>query len=262
MKRTSLLLMSLALLPLTALAASPFDGTWKTDFKTGHIIKNAEWGWEIKGGMYRCTKTCYDRTDEVATDGKDHPVKGHVISDHLAVELQGDATAVLTYKKGATLVARTTLSASPDGMRLTQTNTDYTGAKPVENTGTMKRVGKAEPGAHKASGVWAAEDGTWTGSEQTVTFESKGDGIRITQNGVVIDAKFDGKDYPSQNDPGHALNSFKKNGEREFAWTTKLNGKVWGIDVMTLSADGQSLLDTYTGVIDDTKNSVVLRKTK
>ncbi len=261
MKHTTSLLASLVLLPLAAFAASPFDGTWKTDYKSGHIIKNAEWGWEFKDGKYRCTKTCYEHMDEVATDGKDHPITNHTVSDHLAVDLQGDSTAVLTYKKGKTVVVKCTLAANADGTRLTQTCTDYTGTKPVENSSTLKRVGKAEPGVHKASGVWTAEDGTWTGTDVTMTLMATADGIKITQNGVVIDAKFDGKEYPSQNDPSHQTNLFRKVSDREIEWQQKLRGKPFGVDVLVVNPDGQSILDTYTGLLDDTKNSVVLRKT-
>ena len=257
MKRIALLV---ALLPLGALAASPFDGDWKTDIKTGHIIKNVESGFEIKSGTYRCTKNCEDRIDEVAADGKDHPVKNHSISDRLSVEVVNDTKAVLTLKKGTTLVSKCTLVASADAAHLTQSCTDHTGAKPVESSGTSTRVGKPDPAAHKVSGSWLADEGSWNGTELTTSIASTPNGLKFTWNGIIVDAKFDGREYLAQNDPAHSLNILKKVSDREVEWTTKILGKNQGVDRLVVAADGKSILDTYTSLTDGSSSSVVMRK--
>jgi hypothetical protein len=260
MKPAALLAASLALLPLAAPAASPFDGTWRADFKSVRIIKNAEYGWQIRDGRYRCTKNCFDHLDEVATDGQDHPIAGHARSDHLAVALQGDSKAVLTYKQAAKVVMNCTLSVDANGSRLRQDCTDYTGPKPSTFGTAMKRVGQPEPGAHRVSGVWAQEDGSWAGSELTLTLAVQGDHIRTVLDDVVTNARFDGRDYPSENDPSHTLNVFRKVSEREIEWQMKMNGKPLSRETLVVSRDNASILNTVWNLLDGSETSMVLRR--
>jgi len=256
MKRLLLLLA----LPLCAHAASPFDGTWKPDLSTGRMLKNPEVGWELKDGHFRCTVNCNNRLDDVAADGKDHPVSNYVISDHLSVTVDGDRKATLKYMHGATPVVTCTREASADAMHLTQSCTDYTGAAPQQYGFRMKRVGKPDPAAHKISGTWVTEQASWTGSEMPMQFESTPGGMRITQNGQVTDAKFDGKEYPTSNDPAHTMNVLRQAGPRKIIWLQRNQGRDWGTDELVVAADGQTMTDTYTGHTDGTKTRVLLRR--
>jgi hypothetical protein len=253
-------MLALLLFPICAFAGSPFDGTWKTDYATSKIIKNATWTNEIKDGHYRCLKGCASQVIDVATDGKDHPVQGFDISDHLAVELQGDSKYTRTFKKGATVIAKCVATVSADGAQVTQDCVDYTGAKPFENRNVLARVGKADPTAHKGSGTWTAAEKGWSGDESVMQLESTPNGIKLTQNGQIVDARFDGKEYPTQNDPAHTMNVLRRIDERRIEWTSKTKGKATGRDDMAVSADGHTITDTFTNLTNDSVFSVELRK--
>lgn len=255
-----LLAASLALLPLAAPAASPFDGTWRADFKTVHILRNAESGWQIKDGRFRCTKNCFDHLDEVATDGEDHPIPGRQAVDHLAVALQGDSKAVLTYKKGTEVIMACTLAVAADGNHLQQDCTDYTVSSPATQGTSLQRVGEPEAGAHRASGVWVPEEGGWTGNDLTLTMAVHDDHIRTTLDETVTDARFDGRDYPSENDPSHAMNVFRKVSEREIEWLIKVNGRPLSRETLLVSPDNESILNTVWNLIDGSEISMVLRR--
>ena len=256
MKKMLLLL----LFPVCAFAGSPFDGTWKTDYASARIIKNATWTNEIKDGHYRCLKGCDPQRVDVPTDGKDHPVQGFDISDHLAVELQGDSQYTRTFKKGTKVIAKCVGTVSPDGAQVTQDCVDYTGAKPFKSHNVLARVGKADPTAHKGSGTWTATEKGWSGSDIVMQIESTPNGIRITQNGQVTDARFDGKEYPTLNDPAHTMNVLRKVDERTLEWTSKTKGKATARDDMVVSADGRTITDTATNLANDSVFSVEMHK--
>lgn len=80
-----------------------------------------------------------------------------------------------------------------------------------------------------------------------VTYEGTQDGLKMSDpNGESYDAKFDGKDYPVQGDPGHTMVSLKRIGNDTVEETDKRNGKVVGIAKMTVSSDGKWITVVFT----------------
>jgi hypothetical protein len=80
-----------------------------------------------------------------------------------------------------------------------------------------------------------------------VTYQGTADGLKMSDpNGNSYDAKFDGKDYPINGDPGHTMVSLKRVGDDTIEETDKRDGKIVGVYRMTVSKDGKSIKAEYT----------------
>jgi hypothetical protein len=255
MKRMLLLL---SIVPAIALATTPFDGTWKVKLDsvqfTGKPTEQV-----LMNGSYSC-KSCVPPFT-VKADGKDQPTPVHNTRDHLAVKVVSAVTVEYTQKVGGKVLGTNADTVSADGNRLTTVFTDYSGEKPVKGTFTSKRVGAAPPGAHAVSGAWL-QDSVPEMSEaaRTVVVESSANGIKWTWNGIVTDAKFDGKQYPAKNDPQRTLVALKKISERQFEERDTSEGKLQSITMWTVSADGKALTQVSEDLPHGTKSSQVLEK--
>jgi hypothetical protein len=255
MKRMLLLL---SIVPAIALATTPFDGTWKVKLDSvkfsGKPIEVA-----IMNGSYTC-KSCVPPFT-IKADGKDQPTPVHNTRDHLAVRVVSATTVESTQKVGGKVIFANTDTVSADGNRLSSAFTDNSGEKPVKGTSTSKRVGPAPPGAHAVSGAWM-QDSIPEISEvaRTVVVESSANGIKWTWNGIVTDAKFDGKQYPVKNDPQRTLVALKKISERQFEERDTSEGKLQSITMWTVSVDGKALTQVSEDLPHGTKSSQVLEK--
>jgi len=74
------------------------------------------------------------------------------------------------------------------------------------------------------------------------------------------EAKFDGKDYPIQGDPGHTMVSLKRIGDDTIEETDKRNGKVVGVNRMTVSKDGKSIKVEYNDKEHGTTTTFMMEK--
>ena len=128
-----------------------------------------------------------------------------------------------------------------------------------------------------ASTCLAADDanlGTWKLNEAkskfspgaakntSVVYETAGDSIKVTVDGVGTDGKpshnewtgkFDGKDYPLTGDPAADTRSYKKIGARTLELTNKMGGKVVVSGKIVVSADGKSRTVSISGTDADGK---------
>ena len=255
MKRMLLLLFAV---PATALAITPFDGTWKVKLDSVQFSgKPTEQ--VLMNGSYTC-KSCVPPFT-VKADGKDQPTPVHNTRDHMTVSVVSPTTVEYSEKVGGKVMNTNADTVSADGNRLTSVFTDYSGEKPVKGTFTSKRVGAAPPGAHAVSGAWM-QDGIPEVSEaaRIVVVESSANGIKWTWNGTIADAKFDGKQYPIKNDPQRTLVALKKISERQFEERDTSEGKLQSITTWTVSADGKALTQVNEDLPHGTKSSQVLEK--
>ena len=123
----------------------------------------------------------------------------------------------------------------------------------------VMKATKPEGGSMEQTALWSRVSGgpgflgKWKskevkGAPTTLTIALDGaNGITVTypEFQVVCKASFDGKDYPV-NGAGSNLKqtlAFEKSGANAIKMTTKLNGKPFYVDVLTLSADGKTLID-------------------
>jgi hypothetical protein len=240
-KLLALLLLSPALL----FAQSPFDGTWMTKLDTAQLPKKPD-AYLLDKGMYECSD-CTPKY-KVKADGTDQKVAGHPYYDTVAIKVVDDHTIEITEKKGDKTVGTDTDTVSSDGNTLTSKFTDMSEDKPVTGEVTSTRVSKGPAGSHAVSGSWHVEKiNSISENGLTVTYQGTADGMKMSDpNGESYDAKFDGKDYPIQGDPGHTMVSLKRIGNDTIEETDKRDGKVVGVSKMTVSADGKWITVEYT----------------
>jgi hypothetical protein len=136
-----------------ALAASPFDGTWKIDIASAKQSQKPD-VIVLKDGIYECS-TCVPAL-KVAADGVSHPVAGRDYYDALTVTVVDPMTIRSRSTKGGITVSEGTRTISADGTTMTATYTSSNNANgtPLTNTSRMKRVAAGPAGAHAISGSW------------------------------------------------------------------------------------------------------------
>jgi hypothetical protein len=252
------MLLPLSLVPTIAFAITPFDGTWKVKLDSmqfsGRPTETV-----LMNGSYSC-KTCVPPFT-IKADGTDQPTPLHDTRDHMSVKVVSPTTVEYTEKAGGKVTSTNTDTVSADGNRLTSTFTVYGGAEPFTGTSTSKRVGPAPPGAHAVSGAWM-QDSYPEISESAKVFvvESTDNGIKWTWNGIVADAKFDGKQYAIQDDPYHTLVAIKRINDRQFEERGTSEGQLQYITMWTVSTDGKTMTLGSEDVVHGTKLSYDLEK--
>lgn len=222
MKIPAIVTIASVILPLTALAESPFDGSWKSD-PADITLSKRPWVYTLKDGEYKCVN-CVPAYS-VKADGTDQKVAGHPFDD---LVVTSDSSSIhLTYKLHGTVQSTETDSVSADGKTLTVESKDTSGAQPVLEKDVYLRLAPVPPGAHPASGAWRQ---TKVVSESdaglTVTFAITDLGMSFKLNGMSCDAKFDGKKYPLVNDPNNGLVLAKRLSSNEFKMDIFEDGKL------------------------------------
>lgn len=234
-------LLALLLVPVAAMAQSPFDGTWKSD------LSSAQWSTKptvmsLQNGVFECP-TCVPPI-HIKADSTDQKVTGDPYIDTLSVKVIDDHNEEDTAKKDGKVVLTLTRSVSSDGNTLTVKWT-YTGnpsGGPQGGTETDKRVAKAPAGAHLISGSWRTEKADVSAESLTYTFKVNGNELAMTNaTGGSYTAKLDGTDAPVKGDPGLTSVSVKMLGKNTLEETYKRDGKVTVIYKSTVSADGKTL---------------------
>ncbi len=256
MKNTML---TLLFFTATAFAQSPFDGTWVEDMGAAQFSKKPH-TYVLNKGMYTCS-TCVPKIS-VKADGQDQAVSGSNYFNTVAIrEVDANTMEEVDKKDGKTMY-KDTMTVSADGKTLTDKYEDDSESKPVTGEVIRTRISKGPAGSHAISGSWRTEKVTNVSSNGTTfTLQSTPDGMKGSDtNGVSYDAKFDGKDYPMQGDPGNTMISLKKVNANTIEETDKRNGKVVNTGRWTLSADGKKM--TYVGhdVEQDRHYTMVLNK--
>jgi len=80
--------------------------------------------------------------------------------------------------------------------------------------------------------------------------------LKMTWYGRVTDAKFDGKEYATQDDPDHTLVTLKKLSDRQFEERDKREGQIFDIVMWTVSADGKTITSVDEDPRHGTKSSM------
>lgn len=232
----------LLFIPIVAVAQSAIDGTWKIDLNKAQL-DSKPMVYELKNGIYSCS-TC-DPKVTIKADGEDQKVTGSPYMDTESITMVNGSTVQRVGKKNGKVSFRDTLAVSPDGKTLTQTYEGHPAGSDqmVTATGISSRVGEPQAGAHALSGSWKTEK--WeSASDNALTFiyAASSDGLNFkASTGEAYSAKFDGKDYPFQGDPGTTSVVLKKIDDHTFEETYKRNGEVVGSSRLSVSPDGKSL---------------------
>ena len=243
----------------TLFAQSPFDGTWMTKLDTAKFPTKPD-KYSLNNNMYECL-TCVPKV-AVKADGTDQKVTGHPYFDTIAVQVVNASSVEITQKKDGKVMYKDTSTVSTDGKTLTEKFTDTTGTQPVTGEVTSTRVSPGPAGSHALSGSWrTSKVNTVSSNGLTVTYEGTANGLKMSDpNGNSYDAKFDGKDYPIQGDPGHTMVSLKRIGNDTIEETDKRGGKIVGVYRMTVSSDGKSIHAEYTDKERGTTTTFTMEK--
>ena len=250
----------LLLLPVLAIAQSPFDGTWKNDLSTVQWPAKPD-VLSLENGMYEC-KTCVPPIN-VKADGTDQKVSGDPYSDTLSVKVIDDHNVESTSKKAGKVVGTAKMSISSDGNMLTVNWTDSGQPSGGTQTGTYteKRVAKGPASGNLISGSWRPEKANASADALTWTYKMNGNELAMTSpTGQAYNAKLDGTDTPYRGDPGVTSVSVKKLGKDTLEETRKRDGKVIYIVTVTVSADGTTMKWTVDDKLQGTTMKGVAQK--
>lgn len=228
----------------TALASASeagFAGHWKLNMEKSQLTgqtysleKNAAGGlhFDMQGFAY-----------DFDMDGKEHSVPDGTT---VVARAMDPSTCEYTFSMKGKVVGtmRATVQGDTTTMVAHMIKADGSG---VDQTYTFARVS----GGPGPLGKWKTTE--VKGAPNTLVIETKGkNGIKVAypESQAECAAKFDGKDHALRQ-AGHASKmtlAFEKTAENTVKITTKVQGKPLYTDILTLSADGNTLTDDGSAV--------------
>lgn len=233
MKRLILLLLFSS---TASFGQSPFDGTWlfTPPLPQEPVV------YSLTKGVFRCSGCMANA--EVSADGYDHKVAETAYWDTLNVQIvDADTVEIIAKKAGKTMLTEVD-AISPDGSTLTQLVKDTTELETVTTETRNRRIEKGPDSSHAISGSWRAYETNRSRNGSTIKYKCTTDGFSAeTPLGERFSAKFDGKDYPVEDDPGHTMVSAKLLSPDTVELISKRNGEVVAIKRMSVAPGGQSI---------------------
>jgi hypothetical protein len=164
---------------------------------------------------------------EIKADGEDHKVAETDYWDTVNLQMVDAHTVEFIAKKAGKTMFTEVDAVSPKGSTLTQIVKDTTEAATVTVETHSRRIGKRSTGPHAISGSWRAYKTSRSRNGSISRYKCTADGFSAeTPLGEKFDAKFDGKDYPVEDDPGGTMVSAKLISPDTVELTSKRNGKV------------------------------------
>ena len=214
----------------------------------------------VSNNKYECL-TCVPKVD-VKADGTDQKVTGHPYYDTVAVHVVDASSIEIIEKKDGKVMYTDKETVSTDGKTLNDKFTDNN-RNPGRDRGDHVHAGGRGTG-RLARDIWSVareQVQHMSSNGLTVTYQGTADGLKMSdQNGNSYDAKFDGKDYPINGDPGHTMVSVKRIGKDTIEETDKRDGKIVGVYRMTISSDGKSIHAEYNDKEHGTTMSFTMEK--
>lgn len=229
------LLILLLVAPVVVFAQSPFDGTWVLE----PPVPQKPIEYSLAQGFFHSSEWA---NVEVKADGIDHKIADNDYWDTLNVQqLDSHAVEIIAKKAGKTMFMEF-VSVSADGSTLTQTIKDTTESDTVTIETLARRVDKGPPEAHAISGSWRAYQTNRSSNGSLITYKCTQEGFSgETPLGEKFSAKFDGKFYPVEDDPGQTLVAAKLLNSNMVELTHKRKDKIVSVARLTVAADGKTL---------------------
>ncbi len=220
-----------------ALAASPFDGTWKVDVKSAQLSTKPD-VFAIKDGVFSCASCA--PAYKVAADGAPHAVAGHDYWDATSVTVVDPMTIRRALMKNGKSTGEGTETLSADGKTLVTVYRSDNNAKGMmlETTSKAMRVGPAPAGAHAISGSWRATNDVQVADENlTATLSVKGQMLTLSfPTGESYTARFGGPAVAMMGDKAGTMVSVKRAGPNGFVETDMRGGKTVGNNTYTVAS--------------------------
>ena len=229
------LLILVLVAPVAVFAQSPFDGTWVLEPPVPQNLIE----YSLAQGVFHSSEWA---NVEVKADGIDHKIAENDYWDTLNVQqLDAHAAEIIAKKAGKTMFMEF-LSVSGDGSTLTQTIKDTTEADTVTIETLARRVDKGPPQAHAISGSWRAYQSNRSSNGSLITYKCTKEGFSgQTPLGEKFAAKFDGKFYPVEDDPGQTLVAAKLVNRNTVELTHKRKDKIVSVAHLSVAPDGKTL---------------------
>jgi hypothetical protein len=224
-----------------ALAASPFDGTWKIN--VGAVAPPDKPNvFLLQGGNYSCPSCAAPFT--IPADGTAHAVTGNPYVDSEAIKVVDAHTVEETESKAGKVMWIYTSTVSADGQSMTTTMIDNSAVNGVPARGTIfrARTKDALAGAHVVSGTWrTTKYEGFSDSAIVFTLKTDGDSVSFSQpTGQFYQATLGGPAVPYKGDPGIITVSAARSGADTIVETDMRDGKVVSINSMT-THDGKTM---------------------
>jgi hypothetical protein len=233
------LLVLLLLSPGTSFAQSPFDGTWIINADTA-LLPQKPTEYVLANGMFRCSGCLANL--QIKADGHDYKIAESSYWDTASVRVADAHSVEIVAKKAGKTMYTETDSISPDGATLTQVEKDTTEAQTVTIETLNRRVTNGPAGSHSISGSWRAYKINRSKNGSTIKYRCTADGFSAeTLIGERFAAKFDGKYYSVEDDPGGTTVSAKLLSSNSVELSFKRDGKVVGLLHLTVVPDGKSI---------------------
>lgn len=230
----------LAMSALPCLAAgSSWDGTWKLNEAKSNLAGET-YVMEDKGnGKMHVIRGAI--TYDFACDGKPYTV----VADY-TLTCTGSPAEGYDYvaRKRDTVTTKSHRTFSADGKTMTVHGTDF---HPDGSTQEFTDTWRREAGTNGLAGKWRNVKSE--GQSDVIVIETKGDWIKVYDSTFksTMEGKMDGSDLAVNGpaEPAGMMHTVTMEGPNKLRYTVKLNGKVTGEGVQTLSADGKTLVDEY-----------------
>ncbi len=210
-------------------------------------------------GVFRCSGCTANM--EIKADGYDHKVAKTANWDTVNLQIVDAHTVEFLAKKAGKTMFTEVDAISPDGRTLTQLVKDTTEAETVTIETRNRRVEKGPAGSHSISGSWRAYKTNRSRNGSTIRYKCTADGFSVeTPLGERFDAKFDGKDYPVEDDPGRTMVSAKLLSPDTVELTSKRDGEVVAIKRMSVLPGGKSIHVVFENKEDNPTTAFEMQK--
>jgi hypothetical protein len=221
-------------------ANDPFVGEWKLHPSKSKIVDVMKV--ESAGG----NKYVFDLgggPEPVAVDGTDQPGAG---SSLLSVHPEGVESWKVVRKKDGRMQLTANWTLSKDGRTLTD---DFTSIGADGSRSTTHFVYHRTAGTSGFAGTWESRNNaTMNFAFVLKVVPYQGDGLSVidSTDGLTMNVKYDGKDYPSggANAPNGFTASSRQIDQHTIEMTGKVNGKAAIAQLMSLSSDLNALTIT------------------
>jgi hypothetical protein len=256
MKATSFLLMALCFVCTYAHSQSLFDGTWVIDTgKNEKLASEKPRVLSVSDGVFR------EGDRQLKADGSDQKVPTTGYWDTVSVRIVDDRTIEIISKKAGKTMFTETDTVSADGNSLTQLMKDTTEAEAVTFESDSRGITPPPAGAHAVSGSWQVFKQSRSANSTIIKYKCTSEGFTAeTPLGEKLEAKFDGKLYEMQDDPGHTMVSVKLINPSTIEQTNVREGKIAFIVTLEVTPDGKTIHATLRSKEDGSVKSWTLHR--
>ena len=192
-------LMMLMAAPMTTVAQSIFDGTWRPDPQRPGPGEKPD-ALTLSNGIYEC-QSCRPPY-RVPADGQDHPVAGNPRFDTVAITVVDSRTVLKTARRNGAIVVQSRTVVAPDGNSKTETQTvTGVGPAPFDFAENSTRVAPATAGSHVLSGRWRVLEADLVNHDEDTTYRVAHGTLTMNDRmGRSFVAKLDGTVAPYHGD--------------------------------------------------------------